>query len=139
MSTRMLSDTGGPGLILVVMALSLGALLLFFFVIVLLEGVVLRLVRWDNFKRSLWGSFLMNLASTLAGFLVLYLVPRLGILGLAIAWVLSFAIETFILIRMKPDQPGLSWRAALAANTSSYLLLLLPAYLLAQEWQVSIL
>ena len=139
MSTRMLSDTGGPGLILIVMALSLGALLLFFFVIVLLEGVVLRLIRWDNFKRSLWGSFLMNLVSTLVGFLVLYLIPRLGILGLAIAWALSFAFETFILIRMKPDKPGLSWRAALAANTSSYLLLLLPAYLLAQEWQVSIL
>jgi hypothetical protein len=71
----------------------------------------------------------MNLASTLAGFLVLSLVPRLGFLGLLVAWVLSVLIEWAVLARFQPGVKRYTLSLALSANLVSYQMLILPAYL----------
>ena len=123
------SDVAAPGLILGQLALTAGFLVLLFSLVVLVESVVLQVLRWGNFKRSLRGSFWMNLASTLVGFLILSLVPRLGFAGLLIAWVLSVLIEWAILARFQPGERRYTLSLAVSANLVTYLLLILPAYL----------
>ena len=122
-------DVAAPGLVLGQLALTAGLLVLLFSLIVLVESVVLQLMRWGSFKRSLRGSFWMNLASTLVSFFVLSLVPRLGFLGLLVAWALSVLIEWAVLARFQPNQKRYTLSLALSANLVSYLLLILPAYL----------
>jgi hypothetical protein len=125
-------DVAAPGLVLGQLALTAGFLVLLFSLIVLVESVVLQVLRWGSFKRSLRGSFWMNLASTLVGFLVLSLVPRLGFFGLLVAWTLSVLIEWAILARFQPGQKRYTLTLALSANLVSYLLLILPAFLSSQ-------
>ena len=125
-------DVAAPGLVLGQLALTSGFLVLLFSLIVLVESVVLQVLRWGSFKRSLRGSFWMNLASTLVGFFVLSLVPRLGFLGLLVAWMLSVLIEWTVLARFQPGQKRFTLTLALSANLVSYLLLILPAYLSSQ-------
>ena len=125
-------DVAAPGLVLGQLALTAGFLVLLFSLIVLVESVVLQVMRWGSFKRSLRGSFWMNLASTLVGFFVLSLVPRLGFLGLLVAWMLSVLIEWAVLARFQPGQKRYMVSLALSANLVSYLLLILPAYLSSQ-------
>jgi hypothetical protein len=132
MNINPLPDVAAPGLVLGQLALTAGFLLLLFSLIVLVESVVLQVLRWDSFKRSLRGSFWMNLASTLAGFLVLSLVPRLGFFGLLIAWAVSVLIEWAILARFQPGQKRYTLSLAFSANLVSYMLLILPAYLSSQ-------
>ena len=125
-------DIAAPGLVLGQLALTAGFLVLLFSLIVLVESVVLQVLRWGSFKRSLRGSFWMNLASTLIGFLVLSLVPRLGFAGLLIAWAASVLIEWAILARYQPGEKRYTFSLAMSANLVSYLLLILPAYLSSQ-------
>jgi len=122
-------DVAAPGLVLGQLALTAGFLILLFSLIVLVESVVLQVLRWGSFKRSLRGSFWMNLASTLVGFFVLSLVPRLGFLGLLVAWAISVLIEWAVLARFQPSKTRYTLTIALSANLVSYLLLILPAYL----------
>ena len=122
-------DVAAPGLALGQLALTAGFLVLLFSLIVLVESVVLQVLRWGRFKRSLRGSFWMNLASTLAGFLVLSLVPRLGFAGLLIAWVISVLIEWAILARFQSGEKRYTLSLAVSANLVSYMLLILPAYI----------
>jgi hypothetical protein len=129
MNVSPLLDVAAPGLVLGKLALTAGFLILLFSLIVLVESVALQVLRWGSFKRSLRSSFWMNLASTLVGFLVLSLVPRLGFLGLVIAFGVSVLIEWAILVRYQPDEKRYTLSLALSANLVSYLLLILPAYL----------
>jgi hypothetical protein len=129
MNTNPPLDIAAPGLVLGQLALTAGFLVLLFALIVLVESVVLQVLRWGSFKRSLRGSFWMNLASTLVGFLVLSLVPRLGFIGLLIAWALSVLIEWLVLARFQPGEQRYTLSLAGSANVVSYLLLILPAYL----------
>ena len=122
-------DDPTPGLVLGQLALTVGFLVFLFALIVLVESVVLQVLRWGSFKRSLRGAFWMNLASTLAGFLLLSLVPHLGYLALLVAWVLSVLIEWAVLARFQPGSRRYTLSLALSANLVSYLLLILPAYL----------
>ncbi len=122
MSFSVLADVGGPIVfapfgIVAYLALSL------------LESIVLRLLKWGTFWRSLLASLLMNLPSTLVGFWLIWRVEfsrlnRLGIWLIPAAWALSVAIEGGVLVLMKRDGGRQNWMAALAANTASYLLLL---------------
>jgi len=122
-------DVAAPGLVLGQLALTAGFLILLFSLIVLVESVVLQVLRWGSFKRSLRGSFWMNLASTPVGFFILSLVPRLGFLGLLVAWAISVLIEWAVLARFQPSKTRYTLTIALSANLVSYLLLILPAYL----------
>lgn len=125
-------DVTGPGLAIAALALTVGAIATLFFLIVLVESVVLQVMRWGNFRGALLASFLMNLASSLAGITLLFLLPRFGWLGLGLAWALSVLIEGLALIGLRRNEQRLNWLASLAANTASYLILLAPAYLSAR-------
>ena len=121
MSFSVLADVGGP-------ILFAGFGIVAYLVLSLLESIVLRLLKWGTYWRSLLASLLMNLPSTLVGFLLIWLVefPRLNRLGIWLilaAWALSVAIEGGVLVLMKRDGGRQNWIAALAANTASYLLL----------------
>jgi hypothetical protein len=102
--------------------------------IILLEAAVLRLLRWGTFQRSLLDAFLMNLASTVIGgvivavFLFTETTPRV-LLALLGGWALSIGIEgaTLMLInairKTERHPAGQIWLASLVANTASYALL----------------
>jgi len=122
MSFSVLADVGGP-------ILFAGFGIVAYLALSLLESIVLRLLKWGTFWRSLLASLLMNLPSTLVGFCLIWLagflrLNRLGILLIPVAWALSVAIEGGVLVLMKRDGGRQNWMAALAANTASYLLLL---------------
>jgi len=115
-------DVGGP---IIFAALGGVAYLALF----LIESIVLRLLKWGTFWRSLLASLLMNLPSTLVGYCLVGLtgfsrLNRLGIWLIPATWALSVAIEGGVLVLMKRDGGRQNWMAALAANTASYLLLL---------------
>ncbi|OGO08513.1 MAG: hypothetical protein A2Z66_12300 [Chloroflexi bacterium RBG_13_66_10] len=100
--------------------------------IVVLEGLVLRNLKWGSLGRSLLDSLLMNAGSTAVGIVLVWiagdvmLVP--GSMGAAIfrlplTWALSVVIEAGMLVyfRKKPAREVL--RPVLLANVASYLLL----------------
>ena len=122
MSFSVLADVGGP-------ILFAGFGIVAYLALSLLESIVLRLLKWGAFWRSLLASLLMNLPSTLLGFWLIWVVEfsrlnRLQFLLIPVAWALSVAIEGGVLVLMKRDGGRQNWMAALAANTASYLLLL---------------
>ncbi len=129
MNIHLSLDVAAPGLVLGQLALTAAFLILLFSLIVLVESVVLQVLRWGSFKRSVRGSFWMNLASTLAGFLVLSMVPKWGFIGLIIAWALSVLIEWAVLAHFRPGEKRYTLSVSASANLVSYLLLILPAYL----------
>ncbi len=127
------SDVAGPGLVIATLSLSIGILAMLFLLIVVMESAVLQFMRWDTFRRSLRGAFLMNLASTLVGFFFIALLPEWGLLGVFIAWTLSVLIEGLVLVRLKREGGRHNWLVALVANLISYGILILPAYLFALQ------
>ena len=96
----------------------------------LIESIVLRLLKWGTFWRSLLASLLMNIPSTLVGFCLLWLFGAWRSQGLEVwfvvlaTWALSVAIEGGVLVLMNRDGGRQNWMASLVANTASYLLLL---------------
>jgi len=121
MRFSVVADTGGPILLA-------GFGIVAYLIVFVIESIVLRLLKWGTFWRSLLASLLMNLPSTLAGFLLIGLVGfsrlnRLGIWLIPTTWALSVAIEGVMLVLMKRDGGRQNWTASLAANTASYLLL----------------
>ena len=104
--------------------------IILFLLIVLVETVALQLLRWGDLRGSLRASFWMNLASTVVGLFFLWLVPALGLLGILIAWALSALIEWLVLMRLQRGERQLNLIVAVIANLASYLLLIIPSYLL---------
>ena len=121
-------DVGGPGLLFVAGG-GLLALCLATVVITVLEGLVLWLLHWGSFKRALLAAFVMNLATTILGVGIIPFTISLGYWGLLIDLALSILAEGGILMLFKRDAARENWLAALAANTASYLLVILPLYL----------
>jgi len=109
MSFRVLADVGGP-------ILFAGFGIVAYLALSLLESIVLRLLKWGTFRRSLLASLLMNLPSTLVGFLLIWQVEfsrlnRLQFLLIPAAWALSVAIEGGVLVLMKRDGGRQNWMA----------------------------
>lgn len=116
-------DVVGPGVFLL---FGLIAFLIFSGIVFVLEALVLWLLKWGTFGRSLLSSFLMNLASTIGGIVALGLsVSGLfnNFLGFAVALLLSILIEGGVLMLMKRNAARENWRAASIANIVSYGLL----------------
>jgi hypothetical protein len=116
-------DVAGPGVFIL---FGLAAFLVFSAIVLVLEAVLLWLIRWDTFGRSLLSSFLMNLTSTVLGVLLIGLLLTgllNSFLGFTIAFVLSVLIEVIILMMIKRDAVRENWRAAIIANFTSYTLL----------------
>jgi len=125
-------DVAEPGLVVGLLAFGVAFVIILFLLIALVETVALQLLRWGDFKRSLKASVLMNLASTVVGLFFLWLVPALGFLGILSAWALSVLIEWLVLMRLQPGEKRLNLMAALIANLASYVLLIVPSYLLSK-------
>lgn len=123
-------DVALPGAVLQVALLGTLALIIIFILIVFVEAVVLQLIGWEDRRAAFKAAFWMNLASTAAGFLLLAFVNRLTGFGLVLAWAVSVIIEGLVLKRSSPRGTRFHWYASLLANLVSYLLLILPAYLL---------
>jgi hypothetical protein len=117
-----------------VLMLLLGLVLLILVVllIVVIESVILQLLRWGNFKRSLSGALWMNAVSSFVGLPFVLLVPRFGYPSLLIGWTLTVVIEALVLTRLKPETKRQNWVISIIANITSYLILILPSTMMAE-------
>jgi peptidoglycan/LPS O-acetylase OafA/YrhL len=123
-------NTISPGMILISMGLGLVALCLFNLLITLVEGVVLTLLKWKSFRGSLVASLLMNAISSLLAAILLIFLQNTPVAWLIITFILSVIIEGLALVRIQPSSRWKSWFFSLAANLASYLILILPAYII---------
>ncbi len=131
MFTSIPYDVAGPGTLVAVAAFSVAALILLTIIISVAEAVVMFLLKWGSFVRSLLASLLMNVTSTIfGGVLVVVGFYSDPYLLLAIGFVLSVVIEGGVLMLMKRDSGLRNWIVSLVANSASYLLILLPIILL---------
>jgi hypothetical protein len=131
MFTSISYDVAGPGALLALAVFGIGALIVLTLIISLLEAIVLLLLKWGRFGRSLWASLLMNVTSTIFGGVL----TAMGTLGysyvwLAVAFVLSVLIEGGVLMLMKRGAARQNWIASLVTNVASYLFIILPIVLL---------
>jgi len=129
MHAELINDVIAPGMMLVSLSMGLVALCLLTLLISLVEAVVLTLLKWNIFPRSLLAAVIINVVSSLVGGLLLIILQDIPLTWVVITLLMSIVIEGIILLKI---QPGVGWRAwliALAANLASYLLLILPAYL----------
>lgn len=127
-------DVAAPWALIAAAVFSLGALIILILIISVLESIVMLLLKWDKFGRSLWASLLMNVTSTIFGGALI----ALGLLGgsyiwLAVAFVLSILIEGGVLMLMKRGAARQNWIVSLIANLVSYLFIILPFTLLSSR------
>ena len=130
MSGMALLNMISPGMVLLSLGLGLVALCLFNLLIALVEGVVLTLLKWKPFVSSLLAALLVNTISSIVGIVLLIFLQDIPIAWIVIAFFLSIIIEGVILVLI---QPVTRWKAllyALLANLASYLILIVPAYLI---------
>jgi hypothetical protein len=113
-------DVAGPGL-LAVLGAGLGLAVLLLAVVVLVESVVLRLIGWGTFWRSLLASLLMNVASTILGLFFISLSFIHPVIWLSLAFLLSVLVEGGVLLLMDRSKARLGFLAALVANVITYL------------------
>ena len=115
----------GPAILLAGLVLG-GSSLLF---VIVIEAVVLRLLRWGTFWRSLRDSLIANAASALVGLLLGYMGLAIGNKALSPIWLLiaafalSVVIEAGVLKLLAADTQRNIWIATLVMNLASYLLL----------------
>ena len=131
MFTSIPYDVAGPGVLLAIAAFSIGALIVLTLIISVVEAIVMLVLKWDKFGRSLWASLLMNVTSTIfGGVLVALGLLRGTYLWLAVAFVLSVLIEGGVLMLMKRGATRQNWIASLISNLVSYLFIILPIVLM---------
>ena len=110
-------------------ALIAAALFVFFLLVVLAESVILQLLGWGDLKQSLRSSTIMNLVSGPFVIISLALVPRLGLSGLLVSFVISILCESLVLARLKKVTLREIWWIVIAANLTSFIIFILPTYL----------
>ena len=117
------------------LALTLAMLVVLFGLIVVIETAVLQFLNWGDLRRSLRTSFQVNLLTAPLLLILLGLVPALGPLSLWVALALCALVEGLLLARLlhgadrrRDLKRGLV--VALIANLASFLVLILPSYLL---------
>ena len=129
MPAHLFFDVVTPGMVILYLGLGLIALILLTFLVALVEGVVLTLFKWNNFRRSLLAALIANVVSSMAGGVLLIFLQEFPFPWIIVALFLSIAIEGAILIKIQPGSSRRTWPICLVANLASYLLLILPAYL----------
>lgn len=138
MLNSILFDVAGPEVLLAGLAFGCVVFIIGSLIIILIEAAVLKLLKWGTFSRSLLAEFVANIVTTLIG-LIWLAINYLGLAsqiaisspqGLVLAFILSVVIESGILMLFKRGATRENWVASLATNAASYLLVILPAYLL---------
>lgn len=123
-------DVAGPGVVLFMVGAGLGGLCILTLVITLLEAIVLLLLKWGTFGRSLVAALVMNLVTTMIGFgMLVFMKGDAVYLGLLLDFLLSILIEGGVLMLFKRGAPRANWIAALSANAASYLIIILPLFI----------
>jgi hypothetical protein len=121
--------------------------------VILSEAVVLSLLDYCPFFRSLLVSAVMNVTSTLFGVVLGVLFPAnisfidargfysadgfFTLLFLLVGYLLSIIIEGVVMNLLTPDLEKPPWCVCWSANTASYLLVVLPFLLLLWFWKNS--
>ncbi len=123
-------DVALPGISM--LGFGIAFFLILYCLTVVVETTALQMLGWGDLRASLKAAAIMNLVSSLAGFGLLMLIPMLGLFGLLLAWAISVLIEWFVLHRLRPSERRQEIMLAVVANLASYLILLLPAYLMAE-------
>ena len=120
-------DVAGPGILVAAAVFGFGALVALTLFISFAESIVMVLLKWDKYGRSLLASLLMNVTSTIfGGILVAIGALYSSFIWLAVAFVLSVLIEGGILLLMKRGAARQNWIASLLSNIVSYVLIILP-------------
>jgi hypothetical protein len=131
-----LLDVPGPGLASSPIVFGILIALLIFLVtllIALIEAVSMTLLRWDVFRRSLLVSLVMNLVSIVANVILLAIFQNPNPFILFISWLISVLIDSGILMHFKRQAARQNWIVGAIANTSSYLILIAPAFYYGQK------
>jgi hypothetical protein len=94
--------------------------------VMLVETLVLWLLNWDSFTRSLRDSALANLVTTLLGFLpILFMPPWLYdmglLLGMFVLCGLSILVEVIVLYIISKNSFGETLRTSCMMNICSYI------------------
>jgi hypothetical protein len=95
----------------------------------LLEGVVLTLLRWDEFMACVRTAFLINLFPTILS-LVFITFVQIGWSGIGIALLFSIIIDGVLLARFKPGMLGRNFSNSVLINLVSYAVIIAPAYMM---------
>lgn len=114
---------------LVILSLELGAAVLYWLVIVVVESAVLQFVGWGDLRQSLRASLLANLASSLLIAASLVGIPRLGLLSLLLGFLLVMLIEAWVLNKIRSNQKSSFIKISFITNLVSFSILILPIYL----------
>ena len=131
-------DVAAPWLAGLVIGMGGCTLTVLTLIISTIESLVMVLLKWGGFGRSLWDSMLMNITSAIFG-MVFGIVAltfsddsplRHWYTLLAIAFVLSVLIEGGVLMLMKRSAARQNWIVSLIANLSSYIFNILPLFVL---------
>jgi hypothetical protein len=117
-----------------IISLELGAALLYWLVFVVVETATLQLVNWGDFQHCLKASTLANLASALVVAFSLIWIPRFELPGLAAGLLLTIGIEGIVLTLLNSGVKRINWLAATVANLVSFLILILPVFLISRRW-----
>jgi hypothetical protein len=132
MNTEQLFDVATPGIVIGMLTGGIAVLILVILLIALIETVILTLLGWQEFRKSLVVSIIMNLASGIVGGILLVFVPRPTVMGLVIAMILSIIIEAGIMTRFRPNVIRLTLLSVILANILSYAIVIFPAYYYSQ-------
>ncbi len=123
-------DVAGPGVLLFMVGAGLGGLCILTLVITLLEAIVLLLLKWGSFGRSLAAALVMNLVTTMIGFgMLVFMKGDAVYLGLLLDFLLSILIEGGVLMLFRRGAARANWIASLSANAASYLIIILPIFI----------
>lgn len=97
--------------------------------ILVTESLILWGFDWGSYPISLLHAFLMNLASVIVVFFVLFFLPDVGIFYILIAVVLSIAIEGLVLTLLRRQEIRRAWLVALVANLVSTAIIIAAVYI----------
>jgi len=114
-------DMGG-GMIIALLGLAIGAAVLLFMGIVVVEAVILRLLDWPSIRTALLDSFQVNLVTTILGiFMESFDVVSMSYETWVMLWVTSVIVEGVLLQAIRWQPVRKTWAASFVMNIVSYI------------------
>lgn len=110
------------------LSLTIGAIALYWLVIVVIEATSMQLLGWGNLRTSLKASLLANLASSIPLIISLIYIQRFGFLIILAGFFVILLIETLVLNRIKPAHVQKLFLITSLINLISFGILILPIY-----------
>jgi hypothetical protein len=114
-----------------IFSLEIGAAVLFWLVVVVVETAVYQFMRYGDFRQCLRAALIANLVTALIVAAALMLIPRLGLSGLVVGGLVAILLEGLVLNRLKPGPSRQNWLTASLSNLVSFAILIFPVYFFA--------